>query len=201
MVCDVPKMIPSQVQPGARSELEEPERELTPLDDVEKSTHESCSTRHFVRLHRVSDSDAKLILVIVHSPREVSPQALRRRIASDGRVVGGECLGSAIENDPMDGGHEPQPQGRGVGISVSSAKDLPNDASSFGVARGPGEQAGVQRGSEGAALVRLPSKLPRDPQSRPRVAHAQPYRWDGPRGEAAEPSHVATRERAHSLRA
>lgn len=174
MVCDVPKMVPSKVQPSARSELEEPERELTPLDDVEKAAHESCSTRNFVRLHGVSDSDAKLISVIVHSPREVSPQALRRRIASDGRVVGGECLGSAIENDPMDGGHEPQPEGRGEGISVSSAKDLPDDASSFGVARGPGEQASIQRGSKGSALVRLPSQLARDPISRPRVAHVPP---------------------------
>lgn len=102
-------MIPSKVQPGARSELEKAERERTQLDDVEEAAHESCSTRNFVRLHRVLDSDAKLISVIVHSRREVSPQALRRRIASDGRVVGGECRGSAIENDPMDGGHEPQP--------------------------------------------------------------------------------------------
>jgi hypothetical protein len=155
-------VIPSKVQPGAGSELEEPEREPAPLDDVEKATHECCSTRHFVCLDRVSHSDAKLISVIVQSRRKVSPQALRRRIASDGRVVGGECLGSAIENDPMDGCHEPQPEGRVVGISLSSAKDLPDDASSFGVARGPGEQPSVQRRSEGSALVCLPSKLPRD---------------------------------------
>jgi len=107
--CDVPEVIPSQVQPGARSELEEPEREPTPLDDVEKAAHEGCSTRHFVRLHRVLDSDAKLISVIVNRRREVPPQALRRRIASDGRVVGGECLGSPVENDAMDSGHEAQP--------------------------------------------------------------------------------------------
>ena len=70
---NVSEVIPPKVQPSACSELEEPERMLAPLEDVEKATHKSRRARYFVRLHRVSDGDTKLVLVIDKGRPEVLP--------------------------------------------------------------------------------------------------------------------------------
>jgi hypothetical protein len=147
---------------------------LAPLEDLEKATHQSRGARHFVRLHRISDGDAKLVLVVYKRRREVSPQAFHPRFASGRWVVCGESLSPPVENDPMDGAHEAQSESRREGIALSCAKDLPDDAASFGVGHRSGEQAGVERRSQDAALVCLPSQLARDLQSCAGVSHTPP---------------------------
>src|SRR5204862_5813016 len=155
-------VLPAQVQPPARANLEQAERQPGLALDEQKAAEERGRAPHLVGLHGRRDERAQRVAVLLERVAERRPGAVELRRTAGRRVVARERRRAALEHEPMHGAEEAERERRGARVRLAPREHGPRRATCLDVRGRPLEQRRVERRAEARGPRRLLAQPPRD---------------------------------------
>src|SRR5882724_1596024 len=153
-------VVPAQVQPRARADLEQAERQAGLARDEQEAAEERGRAPHLVGLTRAPDERAQRVAVLLERVAERRPGAVEPRLAARRRVVARERRRAALEHEPVHGAQEAQRERRADGIPLVALEHCPARPTHLDVGGRLLEQRRVERGA--GTPRRLLPEPPRD---------------------------------------
>jgi hypothetical protein len=152
-------VVPAKVEPGARPELEEPQRQARLAGDGQEAAQQRGAAAYLVGLHRAAHElrDAAGV-ALEHRPKG-RPRVAERGVAADRRVEVRELRRPALQHDAVHSAQQPQ----GGHVALASARprreERGGDAALPCVRRRAPEQSGVERRAQLATPTQLAVEL------------------------------------------
>src|SRR5579864_5332110 len=97
----IPIRVPAKVQPRARADLQEAQRQPGPMRDLEESSEKSGAPAHLVGLASARDQLADLHPVLAQRISKRGPCPRSVSVSSNRRIVGREVRQALLQHEAM----------------------------------------------------------------------------------------------------